>query len=166
MCKDYTYLNVTQFPITYGVGGYVQEQRKIDRLKEYYQGTEVLKFVLYYNSFNFMSFQHLSKMGVANRVPLLNLLQPSMSFNITVNKPGPYVIIINYVTPLEDQRSHHITAELISENRRTNGKGALYPCPYTSLCRQVLTTSDGIIAVQQVDGNEIQINLNVRESYF
>lgn len=99
-------------------------------------------------------------------MPLLNLLQPSLSFNITLNKPGAYVVIINYVTPLEDQRNHHITAELISEKSRTSAKAALYPCPYTSLCRQVLTTPDGIIAVQQVDGNEIQLNLNVSNCFY
>lgn len=45
LCKDYTYLNVTQFPITFGTGGYIQEQNKIDRVKEYYQGTQVIDFL-------------------------------------------------------------------------------------------------------------------------
>jgi hypothetical protein len=41
LCRDYTYLNLTQFSTTYGVGGYIQTGRKLDKLREYFQDTDV-----------------------------------------------------------------------------------------------------------------------------
>lgn len=105
--------------------------------------------------------KHLAKINVGNRVPVLNLAQPNVSFNVTVNKPGQYILVINYVTPKEDQRTHVIEATLQSGRHTNAGKTVLYSCQYTTLCRQVITTPDGIIAVQQVDGNEIKIDLRV-----
>lgn len=100
---------------------------------------------------------------MANRVPLLNLAQPVLSFNITVNKPGQYVVVINYVTPKDDKRTHKVDAVVQSGRHTTNGKAMLYLCPYSTLCRQIITTPEGIVAVQQVDGNEIKIDLHVSQ---
>lgn len=46
LCREYTYLNLTQFHTTFGVGGFVQEEgRKIGVLKEFFQDAEV-SFIL------------------------------------------------------------------------------------------------------------------------
>lgn len=105
--------------------------------------------------------QHLAAINVGNRVPLLNLAQPELSFNISVNKPGPYVIIINYVMPVSDQRTHKVEATVSAASNKYNGNSVLYACPYTTLCRQIVTNQDGSVGVYHTDSNGIKLDLKV-----
>lgn len=94
-------------------------------------------------------------------MPLLNAAQPDVTFNVSVHKSGPYVIVINYVTPLNDLRTHDANVIAHLWNGTQNGNLRLYSCPYTTLCRQAVINEQGGVAVYQINGSFIVIDLKV-----
>lgn len=78
---------------------------------------------------------------------------------MTVRKPGAYVILVNYVTPLTSKNSHKI--EIIADQKSgpVNGILHLYNCPYTFMCRQVVTNLNGGVGVFQVEDNNLPVKL-------
>lgn len=100
-------------------------------------------------------------MDVTNKVPLLNDLQSNITYNITVSKPGDYVVVVNYITPITDKRTHQISAEVFEDQVSRNGQVLLYSCPYTTVCRQVITDEQTNIGVYHVNRNSISVALKV-----
>ncbi|XP_060535680.1 laminin subunit alpha [Cylas formicarius] len=142
LCRHYAYPNISFFDKTFGVGGYIRDGVDNDPLNEFFKDGD-----------------HLHRINIFNRVPLLNLDQPDISFNVTVFKPGSYVIIVNYITPLDDLRTHKVDVVAHTKNKTDNGNVILYSCPYTTPCRQVVTNEKNGVAVYDVDGNSIVIDL-------
>lgn len=104
-----------------------------------------------------------------NKVPLITDNQPDITFNISVRKPGSYVVLVNYVTPLTDLRTHDIQVTTKSKQGDENGHLKLYSCPYTTMCRQIVTNEELGVAVYDVDSNYITIKLHVsnyKKSFF
>lgn len=100
-------------------------------------------------------------LDIYNKVPLVNEFQPEISFNMTVTKSGPYVILINYVTPLDDLRTHKLDVEVHGKSRSGNGSVIMYSCPYNPTCRQVVIDEDGGVLVFDVEENSVVVNLKV-----
>lgn len=110
---------------------------------------------------NSLYLQHLYQVNVINKVPLLNDVQPDITYNITVSKPGDYVVVVNYLTPITDKRTHNVSAEVLADQTLTKGQVILYSCPYTTVCRQVITDEQTNIGVHRVNGNSIIVTLKV-----
>lgn len=68
---------------------------------------------------------------------------------------------MNYVTPFGDLRTHDIQVTVNKNNGDENGLVKLYACPYTTMCRQVLTNEQLGVGVYDVDTNYITITLHV-----
>lgn len=100
-------------------------------------------------------------MKITNKIPLLNVKQPEITFNVTVQKPGRYVIVINYITPLNDLRTHTINVDSIAQNGKSSGRIIFYACPYTIICRQAVMDKQSGVGVHLIDGNYISITLQV-----
>ncbi|KAL1517260.1 hypothetical protein ABEB36_001047 [Hypothenemus hampei] len=144
LCRSFGYPNITFFDRTFGVGGFIPNSDKLGYpIKEFYSNTE-----------------HLHSLDIYNKVPLINSEQPKISFNLTVAKPGQYVILINYVTPLDDLRTHKINLTVHSKGRSENGSVILYSCPYKPTCRQVVLNEISGVGVFNVDGNSLEIDLS------
>lgn len=103
-------------------------------------------------------------MNIGGRIPLLNDVQPEVSFNVSVHKPGQYVILINYVTPLNDVQTNVVNTEVYTKYGIENGKLNLYSCPYTTMCRQVVTNLNGGVGVYQTEENYLFIKLKGENS--
>ncbi|XP_018320894.1 laminin subunit alpha [Agrilus planipennis] len=142
LCRDYSYPNVSKFDVTLGNGGMVLRGDKVDPLKDFYGDHE-----------------HLIELKVLNRIPLLNKNQSEIAYNITIGKPGPYVLVINYFTPKGDHRTQTVNVESRAQNGVTRGRALLYSCPYTMVCRQIVTDKKNTLAIQNVDGNVINVIL-------
>lgn len=100
-------------------------------------------------------------MNIKGRIPLLNEIQPEITFNVTVGMPGRYVILIKYITPINDQRTHTLAVDTVAQNGKTTGKVVFYACPYTSVCRQAITDKQSGVGVHLVDGNSINVKIRV-----
>ncbi|KRT80925.1 hypothetical protein AMK59_5061, partial [Oryctes borbonicus] len=141
LCRDFQYPNISSYDNTQGAGGYIDLGAAIAPPDQYYKDRD-----------------HLDLLGAWKSIPLINNEQPIMNYEIIVRKAGPYVLLLNYLTPREDQRTHSIDVDVINLTNQT-GRAELYACPYTSVCRQVLTTPDGNVAVYQADVNNIKLVL-------
>lgn len=91
----------------------------------------------------------------------MNVVQPDITFNISVHKSGPYVIVINYVTPLNDLHTHELNVIAHLWNGTQNGNLKLYFCPYTTICRQAVINEQGGVAVYSINGSFIEVDLKV-----
>ncbi|KAF7271317.1 hypothetical protein GWI33_015789 [Rhynchophorus ferrugineus] len=147
LCRHYAYPNISNYDRTFGVGGYTTNGKKDELLKEF-----------------FLDNNHLQSINVYNKVPVLNSNQPSASFNLTVSKPGPYVILVNYITPLDDLRTHRVYVTGQTKYGPQNGNVILYACPYTTMCRQVVTDNEGGVAVFEIDENSMVFQLNSQDA--
>lgn len=99
-------------------------------------------------------FQHLSEINAAeNTIPLLSNEQNLLEYNMKIDPPGRYVLVLEYVTPVTgDVAIHYDNSTDVDASARgvvlvnfrsgdRNGINAianLNDCPYTTPCRQVV----------------------------
>ncbi|KAJ9580421.1 hypothetical protein L9F63_024397, partial [Diploptera punctata] len=141
LCRHFRYPNLTRFDMVRGEGGYqiVNEER---------QHLDVI------------THSHLREVN-RTHLPLLNKDQPEVYLDLRVSKPGRHVLLINYLTPVDTNSTTtvHIEARTTQPGRENKGRANLYPCPYTSLCRQAVTDKHGRVAVFRFDNNFINTML-------
>lgn len=106
--------------------------------------------------------QHLNQVNVLTRVPLLNDDQPQITYNITVSKPGQYILIVNYITSVNETEISTVQSEIKTDGAAYNGSVVLYACPYTTVCRQVLKNQQNGVGVYRTNGNWISLTFKVR----
>jgi laminin alpha 3/5 len=104
--------------------------------------------------------QHLRELNISD-LPLLNKDQPEIYLDLRVSKPGRHVLLINYLTPVDNRSTTTVHIETRTQRGRDKGRATLYACPYTSLCRQAVTDRHGRIAVFKFDSNFINPVLKV-----
>lgn len=144
LCRQYSYPDLSNFDIVYGEGGFTSENDTRDGLTEYVEKNRQLNALKEVN------------------IPLLNNEQQEIHLDLTVTRPGPYVLIINYMTPENDLRPHSITVQTSSQKDKNLGMAFLPACPYTTLCRQVVVEGQRRINVFNFDANFISVTLKVR----
>lgn len=102
LCRHFAYPNLTIFDSVLGTGGYIGENDERNHLTEYFNDPEVL------NEIN------------ESEMPLINDKQKKIHFELTVSKPGQYVLVITYITP--PQHDGKTTNIVIEANTMDKGK--------------------------------------------
>lgn len=121
--------------------------------------------------------QQLKELNVApNSIPLLNEDQSELKYSLEIDHSGPYVLLIEYVTPVsrsaapEDYSNETtIFSPKWSVAVRFQSGDApesiaivnLNDCPYTAACRQVVVDDVAKIFVVNVESPENTVYLNV-----
>ncbi|CAG0878725.1 unnamed protein product [Darwinula stevensoni] len=82
----------------------------------------------------------------------------NVHLDMRIPYPGKYVLLVFYHSPNASQPSS-LTVEVNGQRERHKGKAVLYACPYTSLCRQVITDAEGGVAMFNLDDNNINVVL-------
>jgi len=98
-------------------------------------------------------FQHQESVGV-EQLPMLSSSQPELRKFLTVKEVGDYVLVVKYITPVEEKENAHIGVELTSPTWGKKGRVALHPCPYTTVCRQAVIDDQGRVAVFRFDNDQ------------
>ncbi|KAF5306067.1 hypothetical protein FQA39_LY09045 [Lamprigera yunnana] len=142
LCRQYGYPNASWFDQSWGSGGYTIYGSNVNALGEYYENSD-----------------HLRELGLTSRIPLLNVNQPEIFYNVTVRKPGRYILVINYVTPLDNPETYTVKVETTTQNSKSYGEIILYNCPYTMVCRQVVVDKQSGVGIHFIDGNSITVGL-------
>lgn len=142
LCRHYSYPNVTSFDSANGEGGFTSENN--DPVTEFFENEA-----------------QLSELKQSN-IPLLNEAQQELHLDLTLAKPGPHVLIINYITPDDDLRPHEIFVETSTDNYKGEGMAILPPCPYSMICRQVVIEEEKRINFFNFDSNFVGVVLKVR----
>ncbi|XP_031783644.1 laminin subunit alpha [Nasonia vitripennis] len=140
LCRHFAYPNLTMFDSVRGTGGYIGENDERNHMTEYFSDPEVL------NEIN------------ESEMPLINDKQKKIHFELTISKPGQYVLVVTYITP--PQHDGKTTNIIIEANTMDKGKATLYPCKYTSVCRQVVTESNGKVAIMNFPNNYVTVVLD------
>lgn len=95
-------------------------------------------------------------------IPILGKNHANLTYNMTVSKPGSYVIVIDYVTPIDDDNSYTIDVTGTTKNGTLFGKVDFHNCHYRTFCRQIVTNHFGGIQVYNVADNDLSVQLLVR----
>lgn len=83
------------------------------------------------------------------KLPVISEVQPELKLEIEIAKPGPHVILINYVTPSSVQTKAEIEIEV--DDKMNSGRAILYACYHTTLCRQAAVDASGKVAIFDVN---------------
>ncbi|XP_011495348.1 PREDICTED: laminin subunit alpha [Ceratosolen solmsi marchali] len=140
LCRHYAYPNLTPFDSVLATSGYTTGNDVKDPLVEHLTDQAML-----------------DEIG-ESQLPLINDKQRKIHLEMTISIPGAYVLVITYVTSSTEQRR---TATIFVEaNVMDKGKATLHPCKYTSICRQVVTETNGKVAVFTFPSNYATIILD------
>jgi len=83
------------------------------------------------------------------KLPVISEAQPELELNLSIVNPGPYVILINYMTPSSIQTKAVIEIEV--DEKMNSGKAILYACHHTTLCRQAAVDAIGKVALFDIN---------------
>ncbi|KAL0902126.1 hypothetical protein ABMA27_000070 [Loxostege sticticalis] len=111
-----------------------------------------------------------------NTIPILNDAQPELEYKLTIEEPGPYILLIEYVTPInrsaipaEDYSNETnlftpkwtVTVRIQSGDApETAAIANLNECPYSAPCRQVVVDNLAKIFIVNVQNEENTIYLD------
>eukprot|EP00102_Acyrthosiphon_pisum_P016424 XP_008187385.2 PREDICTED: laminin subunit alpha [Acyrthosiphon pisum] len=83
------------------------------------------------------------------KLPVISEAQPELDLELSIVNPGPYVILINYMTPSSIQTKAVIEIEV--DEKMNSGKAILYACHHTTLCRQAAVDATGKVALFDIN---------------
>ncbi|CAL4059747.1 unnamed protein product, partial [Meganyctiphanes norvegica] len=137
VCVHYSYPDDRNYDYVYGSAGYLSrgEDREIVELYQEYEVLDVLQ---------------------ANPMAWLNYNQQEVRFDIRLNRPGRYVLLINYYTPVGSSTTN-VMVETSTQNGREKGHAILYDCTFTWTCRQAVTDLNGKIGIFNFDSNHMNV---------
>ncbi|KAL7292410.1 hypothetical protein TKK_0013999 [Trichogramma kaykai] len=139
LCRQYAYPSLQPFDVVLGTSGFTGTDSNRYPLTEYLTEPAVLDEI------------------DETKMPLVNDRQNKINFELAINKPGAHVIVVTYVTPPPEISAVQNVA--IKADSGEQGKATLYPCPYTSVCRQVVVEDNGKIAEMYFPSNFVNIVL-------
>lgn len=138
LCRHYGYPELSKFDSVQGIGGFVGSNNARIPLSEFLEDPKTLAVI------------------GGNKLPLINNKQEEIHYEFRISKPEPHVFVITYVTTPDEDRTSTV---LIEANSVGKGKATLYPCRYTSICRQVVTDPHGRVGVMNLSSNYISLVL-------
>lgn len=126
--------------------------------------------------------QQLKELNVeSTQIPVLSDDQSELQYNMKINPSGPYVLLVEYVSPVnrtaldEDIESSNVTFAFTSkgsvtlqfmsgDNRSQIAFVNLNNCPYTTPCRQVAVDDLSKVFIFSVQDLDNVITLGVSKS--
>lgn len=135
LCRHYKYPSINEFGPVHEP--YITGQEKAVKPDEYYTDSEHLKLV------------H------ENNLPALSADQSKLSYLVDVPRTGRYIIVVDYIT----DRNYPDTS-IINVNLADSDQGAgvvtLYPCTYTTVCRQPVIDDESREKIFHVDNTVLK----------
>ena len=98
--------------------------------------------------------EDLKEVGVEHVVQIANY-QSELKWVNKKNREGPHAVVIGYFTP-EPTNGTNIG---VSAGQGTPGEAYIYDCPYSQVCRQVVTDPEGRIAIFDLPRKETGISV-------
>ncbi|XP_075229000.1 laminin subunit alpha [Lycorma delicatula] len=139
LCRQYQYPSLNNYDTVRGEGAFIERDDSNQPFYETYTDPEQLK---------------------ERRIPLITSNQPVINFDLTVTHPGPHVLAVNYVTTEESiPRKSMLDINVQTNSYQESGKVIIYPCRYTTVCRQIVVDNSGKVAVFNFDQNYVRLLL-------
>lgn len=90
-------------------------------------------------------------------MPVISESQPELKLTLSIDNPGPYVLLVNYMTPSSIQTKAVVEIEV--DQKMNSGKVILYACHHTTLCRQAAVDASGKVAIFDIKSLETDVIL-------
>jgi laminin alpha 3/5 len=153
MCRHYAY---PEFPeessVVRGQSGFISDGDARSNTQVFNDG-EVLKKLTYEGS-----------------LALLDTNQRKVAMDLAINKPDSYAIVISYHNPTLNDIKNNESIQLVLETKGLNGEVIqtaevlVADCPYSFICRQIVTDKSGQISTYDFDSNFVQLSLSLSNS--
>lgn len=137
LCRHYKYPSINQFGPVYEP--FVTENEKAFKPTEFYTDRE-----------------HLNLVKEANDLPAITGDQPKLSYIVDVPRTGKYIVVVEYVTDRLYPETSIINVNLADGDQKNDGVVTLYPCTYTTVCRQPVIDEDSREKVFQFDNTDLK----------
>lgn len=98
---------------------------------------------------------------VKSKIPLINAAQRAITLDVSVSKPGAYILLVNYVTPLNEDKTHKLDINVTNNVATAGGHVILYSCTYNFLCRQAFINEEGGIGIFYADDDRLTVDIEV-----
>lgn len=140
LCRHYKYPSINEFGSVYDP--FITDGGEASKPTEFYTDPEHLKLLK------------------EKELPVISTDQSKLSYIVDVPRTGRYIVVVDYITDRQFSESSTINVELIDSDQ---GKGVvtLYPCIFTTVCRQPVIDEDSrekIFNLDNTDLKAIEIN--------
>ena len=111
----------------------------------------------------------LRKLDYSGNLGLLDQEQPKIMLDLDIKKTNSYAFVISYHNPNLQDITNKQSVQLILETKGPEGDVirsesiGLADCPYSFICRQIVTDNSGQISTYDLDSNFIQLTLKLGE---
>lgn len=135
LCRHYKYPSILEYKPAYTP--YILKNNEALNPTEFYSDNE-----------------HLSLVN-EKPLPLITSEQKSLNFIADVPKTGPYIVVVDYVTDRNTSDPYIIRVNL-SGDEDVDGVVTLYPCTYTTVCRQPVIDAESREKIFYLDISDLR----------
>lgn len=102
--------------------------------------------------------QHLALINQDTPLPMITSMQPSLNYILDVPRTGGYIVLVDYVSDREMPEPYIVRVNLDddSDDSEADGLVTLYPCTYTTVCRQPVIDDDSREKVFHLDITDLK----------
>jgi laminin alpha 3/5 len=113
----------------------------------------------------------LRKLNAEGSMALMDSQQTKLILDLPINKPDTYALIILYHNPSMDEIKNNNSVNLSLETKGPTGDVSkmvdisLPDCPFSFICRQIVTDQSGQISTFDFDSNFVQLTFKLSEPF-
>lgn len=135
LCRHYKYPSINEFGPVYQP--FITDGGKASKPRDLYTDPEHLKLVK------------------ENELPVISAEQPKLSYIVAVPRTGRYIVVVDYITDRQYPDTSNINVNL-ADSDQDEGVVTLYPCIYTTVCRQPVIDDDAREKVFYLDNTDLK----------
>lgn len=135
LCRHYKYPSINEFGSIYEP--FVTTDGKAYKPTEFYSDSEHLKLIQ------------------ENELPAITTEQPKLSYIIDVPRTGRYIVVVDYITDRRLPETSIINVNL-ADSDQGDGVVTLYPCTFTTVCRQPVIDDESREKVFYFDNTDLK----------
>lgn len=102
----------------------------------------------------YTDYEHLALVN-ENNLPLVVESQPKLNYILNVPQSGRYIVVVEYLTDRTNPETYTVNVNLAGSETR-DGAATLYPCLYTTVCRQPVIDDESREKVFYIDVNDLK----------
>ena len=151
-CRHYAYPQFSESSIVRGQSAFVSDDDARTNAK-LFKDEDILK-----------------KLDYEGSLALLDEEQPKIMMDLAIDRSDSYTFVISYHNPNLDDIKNKESVELLLDIKGPEGESTqsysvrLADCPYSFICRQILTDKSGQISAFDLESSFLQLTLSLPEN--
>lgn len=136
LCRHYKYPAISEFNPSYEP--FITQNNEAFKPTEYYTDIDHLSLIK------------------ENLLPLITATQPTLNYIVDVPRTGAYITVVDYVTDRSFLEPYIVRVNLAGEVDDADGVVTLYPCTYTTVCRQPVIDAESREKLFHLDTTDLR----------